>query len=252
MKKPLLTTILTAMTIYGLTFVNCFHFSMAQTGTQVSGIISQETTWTEANSPYIVTGPTAVNKGATLTIEAGAKVNLNGYYLQVNGTLIARGTTTELIRFNGGQIQFTQESVGWNQTTDSGSIITYAIISGVITITSSSPMISDSSLTSSIGSNSYPIEIAGGSPIISGNYFYSAEYGDNYGRLQATNTGIFVNGNPLITDNDFSGGPIIIVGGSPLIQRNHFEGGSNNLEVNLTSSYSNPTVQNNTFTFCRN
>ena len=69
--------------------------------------------------------------GVTLTIEAGATINLNGYYILVNDTLQARGSSTDKIYFNGGQIIFTQFIVGWNQETQSGSIIQYVIASGL-------------------------------------------------------------------------------------------------------------------------
>lgn len=37
--------------------------------TNVSGVISSNTTWTLANSPYIVTGNILLNQNVTLTIE---------------------------------------------------------------------------------------------------------------------------------------------------------------------------------------
>ena len=42
--------------------------------TDVSGNISSNTTWSLANSPYIVTGHILVPSGVTLTIEAGVTV----------------------------------------------------------------------------------------------------------------------------------------------------------------------------------
>ncbi len=53
----------------------------AQTTTTVNGILAANTTWTKTGSPYTLAGPVAVNTGVTLTIEAGASVNLNGFYL---------------------------------------------------------------------------------------------------------------------------------------------------------------------------
>ena len=51
-------------------------FGLAQSGTNVSGIISSDTTWTQANSPYNLTGNVQVNNGVSLTIEAGITVTL--------------------------------------------------------------------------------------------------------------------------------------------------------------------------------
>ena len=68
--------------------------------TPVSGIITGNTTWTLANSPYIVTGNTLVENGVTLTIEAGVMVKFDtGLSLRVDGELIARGTSGNLITF---------------------------------------------------------------------------------------------------------------------------------------------------------
>lgn len=56
----------------------------------VSGVISINTTWDAANSPYIVTSTVTVNQGITLTIETGVTVKFNdNQYLYVNGTLSA-------------------------------------------------------------------------------------------------------------------------------------------------------------------
>ncbi|HTY75451.1 MAG TPA: hypothetical protein VMD05_07795, partial [Candidatus Nanoarchaeia archaeon] len=105
--KRLLAILLTAAIVGGLTLACSAEFAGAQTGTSVSGIISQDTTWTKANSPYSLTGPVAVNVGVNLRIEPGVTINLNGYYIQVNGTLTAKGSSTNLINFNGGSIVFT-------------------------------------------------------------------------------------------------------------------------------------------------
>ena len=68
--------------------------------TDVSGTISSNSTWSLANSPYVVTGNILVNSGVTLTIEAGVTVKFDGsYYFYVDGTLIARGSSGNLITF---------------------------------------------------------------------------------------------------------------------------------------------------------
>ena len=66
----------------------------------VGGLIGADTTWTAANSPYIVTSSVLVQQGVTLTIEPGVEVRFNaGLTLQVNGELIARGTEATPIVF---------------------------------------------------------------------------------------------------------------------------------------------------------
>lgn len=76
--------------------------------TNVSGGIYQNTTWTLAGSPYIVTGSIVVFPGKTLTIEPGCEVRFNAdytfntgnfIYLEIRGALIALGTDANKIKF---------------------------------------------------------------------------------------------------------------------------------------------------------
>ncbi|MGC9356852.1 MAG: hypothetical protein ACP5GX_03255, partial [Anaerolineae bacterium] len=69
--------------------------------TDVSGPITGNTTWTLANSPYVVVNDVTVNSGVTLTIEPGVVVKFTDDYddLIVNGTLVADGTGASPIIF---------------------------------------------------------------------------------------------------------------------------------------------------------
>ena len=69
-------------------------------GTEVGGEIITNTTWTKANSPYIISRDLVIQQGVSLIIEPGVIVKFNkGRFLQVNGELIARGTKVDPILF---------------------------------------------------------------------------------------------------------------------------------------------------------
>jgi len=82
--------------------------------TEVSGNITENTTWNAENSPYIVVGDLNVTQGDTLIIEPGVTVKFNritgdggyitgqeryrgGAELNVQGTLIAIGTSQDIL-----------------------------------------------------------------------------------------------------------------------------------------------------------
>jgi hypothetical protein len=135
--------------------------------TYVGGPITSDTTWTEANSPYIVTSNVLVSQGVTLTIEPGVTVRFNdGLSLRIDGTLIARGNSSNIITFTSnkfpqtagdwGNLFFTGTSVdatfdvGGNYT--GGCMLEDVIFEyggggatkGIIEVDSSSPLIKDS------------------------------------------------------------------------------------------------------------
>jgi parallel beta-helix repeat protein len=75
-------------------------FPTPPTYTQVSGAITANTTWTLAQSPYIVMGDVTVNPGVQLTIQPGVVVKFAaGRSLTVNGILDAQGTADNHIIF---------------------------------------------------------------------------------------------------------------------------------------------------------
>ncbi len=66
----------------------------------VSGIISENTTWENISGPYIVKGHILVDENTTLTIEPGVMVKFDGYYyIMIRGDLVAKGTEDEMITF---------------------------------------------------------------------------------------------------------------------------------------------------------
>ena len=72
----------------------------AEGPTEISGVISTDTTWTVANSPYIITAKTLVEEDVTLTIQPGVTIKfVNRTYLTVRGALLALGTESQMITF---------------------------------------------------------------------------------------------------------------------------------------------------------
>jgi hypothetical protein len=224
-RKATVLALITFM-IVGIALAGNVKITLVLASTNVTGIIAADTTWTKANSPYVLTGPTAVGEGVTLTIEAGTTVNLKNYYIQVSGTLIARGTSSEQIYINGGSTNgtnqnygliFTSSSTGWNEQTSMGSIIEYAVfklvsisnsvkishstISDTIVIQSGSPIITENDISS--------VLIWGGTPTVSKNFIQSGPY-------------------------VFGGNPIGVTGGSPLIANNTITGSSYNDQYGRT------------------
>jgi hypothetical protein len=96
-----------------------------QAATAVSGIITNDTTWTKNGSPYTLTGNTLIEEGVTLTIEAGATVDLNDYYIMVTGILITKGASDDKIYFHDGSIHFSS-NVAWDE--ESGTVVCWTIV----------------------------------------------------------------------------------------------------------------------------
>lgn len=240
--------------------------STEETGTQVSGIISTNTTWTKANSPYFFAANVLVNDSVTLTIEPGVTAYLNDYYLKINGTLRARGTITDKIFIirnstsmsfsQDSSIQFTSSSASWDETTEIGSIIENAIISSsregsnTISIDSSSPKINNNTILN----NGYQrsIYLSYSSAIISNNTINSNFAGITF------SSGFFgnISEKPSILDNIISGCEvgIEVYSGSPIVERNlivnnngsKMSGGGGIRLDGFDYTGTSPLIQNNT------
>ena len=78
----------------------CFCQSPAYADTDVSGVISENSTWTKAEAPYVVTGDLTVAEGVTLTVEPGVVVKFDlSRRMTINGGLNAAGTVEQPIYF---------------------------------------------------------------------------------------------------------------------------------------------------------
>lgn len=205
-----------------LSFIVTIPTGLAQSGTNVNGIINSDTTWTTAGSPYTLTGPIDVIQGVTLTIEAGTTVNIQSYYIQVDGTLTAKGNSISNINLNGGRtgsIHFTKLSPSWNENKGTGSIIEKCIInttSIAIMIGDTSPKINNNTIIGCIwmaDSNSVGQSLTSASPIITNNKLI----GNNYPLVLQIST------SPLVAYNTIKGN-IETGTGSTIISHNNIEG----------------------------
>ncbi len=250
--KPTLPSItLLTILVSGLILVS--NIDSCNSATGVTGRIDSDASWTKAGSPYTLTGNVLVSKGVTLTIEAGATVNLNDYLMMINGTLRAKGANSDMIQFNGGTITITEASSSWNQATGAGCIIEYASFNGRLSVSGSPKISSCSFQTVGIGgnavfSNNVVNEQASisGSPTISGNTFNGVV------RVNSDT------GTPFISSNSMSGGLSISYQATlPTISHNTITGGvtvegaesvlidSNQITGAVTISSGNGTLSNN-------
>jgi parallel beta-helix repeat protein len=260
---------------------------LGQSGTTVNGIIGSDTTWTKAGSPYTFTGPVAVISGVTLTIEPGASVNLASYYIQINGTLNAIGTSSNKIVFSDGgggmgSIWFNKLSPSWNEWTGKGSILQQAIINIPIAIRigDTAPKIDSCQINGAIFTSGFDeysgISVMGSSPIITNNLIVESSYSPVMqigtspiiknntinGFIQTFGGSSFIRGNTIegaidafgseyIADNTIIGESDsygIRTGTSPLIERNSIRNCRDG--ILLWYNHPNPTIRNNTIANC--
>jgi parallel beta-helix repeat protein len=93
------------------------------TATQVGGVISSNTTWTAAASPYHVTSSVTVAAGVTLTVEAGVVVKFaQNTGLEVHGTLNVPGTVASKVYFT----DFRDDTVGGDINGDGAATVPVA------------------------------------------------------------------------------------------------------------------------------
>jgi hypothetical protein len=108
MNRGTMMRLLSIIPLMLLAFFATTAHATEPTGTDVSGTINVDSTWTKANSPYHVTGEVTVAEGSILTIEAGVNVLFDAPVgITVDGAIDVRGTETDSVRFVPGETTWT-------------------------------------------------------------------------------------------------------------------------------------------------
>jgi hypothetical protein len=231
--------------------------------TQVGGVISSDTTWTLANSPYKLSGSVTINGGVTLTIEPGVEVDLYLYSIMISGTLNAQGTSDNNIVFQTSYPPSTPlinfiSGPGWDESTGNGCIIKNAIVSSIaVNINNCSAKISNSYFTNT---NSYTaISVFTGSPLISNNAFDCHGTGINTYNGYSTisnnfikctgSYGVYATNNAYISDNNITGCSTgVFVTGNSTVTRNLITSNTYGVRVSTASAkIENNVITNNNY-----
>jgi len=130
MKKQLKTISLLTLTILSALAITNKLTIINVSATYVEGHISQDTTWTLTDSPYIASKDLIIDPGATLTIMPGVEVRFGGnFILAVIGRLSAIGTSDKMITFTSNKIQ--PQAGDWNTIKFNGtqqSTMVYSVV----------------------------------------------------------------------------------------------------------------------------
>lgn len=119
-----------------IAFITFITFLLPQYGfcqTNVSGNLSENTTWNKEGSPYNVIGNIGVPSGINLTVEPGVTVNFEGNYeILIFGMIDILGSKADSIYFKGGSSagSGTKKMLEFRKTNLSLSSINYASFSG--------------------------------------------------------------------------------------------------------------------------
>ncbi len=207
------------------------------------GTIASNTTWQKPLAPEIWTyamsaGAVNVNASVTLTIEPGVIIQPTNN-IQVQGTVIAQGTSSEPIQFFGaGAFNFLTNSTGsvfefieyYGTKSDGGGVFRMLNSAGPVSLTNSL-----------IDNCRFGILINGQDPIIDQNTISNCNQA-----IESTSSSPIITNN-VITDNDFG---VEVTQGSPTISNNTFtnNGSSGDLgAIKFLSGITNPVIENNSF-----
>jgi nitrous oxidase accessory protein NosD len=207
-----------------------------------------------------------VPRGVTLTVKPGTLVELSGYFLQVDGALVARGEHDKLIIIQNSQpvreetqIRFTGQSESWNDEKQSGSILEYVKFttineSSLLYIKSSGPMVRYNTFTQLGGRVRYDAAI-----FVHSQYAASIPLTISSNEILGFQTGIYLfDAEPMIVANrllgvkgglDSSGAGIVCHcphERSPRIERNLIQNYRSGIAIDSLSGSAKATIVGNT------
>lgn len=134
-----------------------FSLQTSSPRTIVQGLITADTTWDLAGSPYVITSTVIVNDKVTLTIEPGVEVQANAQHgLIVLGALNAAGNTANPIAFGpvtpGVAWLGVQLGSGAVQTDSDASVLRHLLIEGAgLSVTDAFPTLADLTVRDNAG-----------------------------------------------------------------------------------------------------
>ena len=221
-------------------FASCLFVTRVHASTSVGGLVSSDTTWDLAHSPYVLAGPVDVPEGLTLTIEPGVTIDLAAHYIQIDGTLIAKGTSSEnIVLTSNGKwktstqtIEFMPTATDWNDQAQSGSIMENVLFNTTgVSIKGCSPKI-DYDTFADPGPTA--INVVGGNPSILDN------------TINLFDSGITADGGTIMNNHIKEGGftcPITL-SGDALFTGNVIDGGWDAVTLTGQVIFTGNTVMN--------
>src|SRR4030066_158730 len=97
--------------------------------TYIEGLIALDTVWTLTDSPFVLSNNVTILPDVTLTIKPGVEVRSGGgFYIVVQGRLIAEGKSDRMIKFTSNKLNPPQGDWGSMWFSGSESSLTYCII----------------------------------------------------------------------------------------------------------------------------
>jgi len=153
--------------------------------TSKSGVISSDETWSETNSPYLVTDDIRIDNGVTLTVDSGVIVKFkNNKSIQNKGTLHVLGTPSNKVKFTSSltnpssgdwaYLDFADQTIDANFDSsgdyDNGTLIKNAVIeygggnssNGAVTVTNSAIYLDNVTIQYSASNGIYFSKSTGG------------------------------------------------------------------------------------------